>query len=86
MSKKSGGWSWLGDIIKVMFTGKMYERLSEWTANISVLFVGSSLIPFLSLTKTPFILSDFILGILMIIGSLWLSLRLTRFSERRNLQ
>ena len=29
-----------------MFTGGMYERLSEWMGNVSVLFLGSLVVPF----------------------------------------
>ncbi|MBI5358152.1 hypothetical protein HZB69_00785 [Candidatus Amesbacteria bacterium] len=66
-----------------MFTNRMFERLSEWSANISILFIGSSLIPYLSLNKSTSVSADFLFGLILATGSLWLSLRLTRISERR---
>lgn len=64
-----------------MFTNKMYDRLSEWTANISVLSAGSALGPLF--TKQSYFFSDFLLATLASLSGLWISLRLTRISERR---
>ncbi len=63
-----------------MFTGGMYDRLSEWTSNVSVLFLGSAVIPFFSggqLTSR-----SLVFGAGLALFSLWLSLRLTRISGR----
>ncbi|MEK7504617.1 MAG: hypothetical protein AAB550_03925 [Patescibacteria group bacterium] len=66
-----------------MFTNGMYERLSEWSANISVLFFGSAILPIFSNGQlSP---RSLIFGGVLALFSLWLSLRLMRFSERREI-
>lgn len=64
-----------------MFTNKMYDRLSEWTGNISVLSAGSALGPLFIKQELSF--SGLLLAVLASLIGLWVSLRLSRISERR---
>lgn len=68
-----------------MLTGAMYEKLSEWTSNVSVLFLGSIIVPFITNAEKVDVNSLF-WGMILMLFSLWLSLRLTRLSERRKFQ
>ena len=65
-----------------MFTGGMYDRLSEWTSNVSVVFFGSAVLPFFS--GGQLIVRSLVSGGILALFSLWLSLRLMRRAGRRD--
>lgn len=61
----------------------MYERLSEWFSNLSLLFVGLVVFPYV-LERNKLILSvDTFAGLFGTFICLWISLRLSRLAERR---
>lgn len=63
-----------------MFTSGMYERLSEWMGNVSVLFLGSVVVPFFA--GGSVLNGDSVTrGGILTLASLWLSLRFSRMSE-----
>lgn len=64
-----------------MFTGQMYERLSEWMGNVSVLFLGTLVVPVFA--GTPSVGGSAVIkGVTMTLACLWLSLRFSRIAER----
>ena len=63
-----------------MFTGRMYEKLADWLTNVSVLFLGSVVVPFFS--EGQLVVRSLIGGGILTMFSLWLALRLIRISER----
>lgn len=66
-----------------MYSAAVYNRLSEWLANLSLLLLRTVIIP--SIIGEAIKISDIIMkaGIFLSATSLWASLRLARVSERR---
>ncbi len=68
----------------MIFTSLMYERLSEWLSNLSLLFIGTLVVPFFFGRKIDLSsLFEVLFGLGLAIGFLWLSLRMARIAERR---
>jgi len=61
----------------------MYDRLSEWFSNLSLLLIATLVFPFIfgGVDKATFV--ELVLGLSLAVISLWLSLRFARISERR---
>ena len=59
-----------------MFISAMYDRLSEWSSNLSLLFLASLVLPIFVGESSVVSTSQFVLGIFFSGLSLWLSLRL----------
>ena len=64
-----------------MFTSEMYNRLSEWTGNISILSVGSILGSLF--TGQQVTLFGLVVALGFSFAALWISLRLARIAEER---
>ena len=58
----------------------MYDRLSDWIANVSLLFMAMVIIPFFRGNEKVAI-GEFVWGAILTLVSLWLSLRLARQAE-----
>ena len=65
-----------------MFTVSMYDRLSEWLSNLSLLFLASSVFPSLFGGIDTGIDLELLFGIILSLVCLWISLRLARIAER----
>ena len=64
-----------------MFTFTMYDRLSEWLANLSLLLLGTIVLPaFFKVDKLTF--NQVISGVSLSILSLWFSLRIARMAGK----
>lgn len=59
----------------------MLDRLSEWLANLSLLFFGALVLPFLFGEVESYSVTGVILGVGTTLFLLWLSLRLSRKAD-----
>ena len=64
-------------------TGAMYERLSDWLANLSLVFLASLVLPAFSGQIDIILDLRLLSGIILVLGALLLSLRMASLSERR---
>ena len=64
-------------------TGAVYERLSEWLANLSLVFLASLVLPAFSGAIDIIFDVRLLSGIVLALGTLLLSLRTANVSEGR---
>ncbi|KKQ41914.1 MAG: hypothetical protein US60_C0027G0014 [Microgenomates group bacterium GW2011_GWC1_37_8] len=65
-----------------MFTPSMYNRLSEWLSNLSLLFLAVLVFPALSSQVDRITIFNLVLGVGLSFVCLWFSLRFSRLSGR----
>lgn len=65
-----------------MFTSAMYDRLSEWLSNLSLLPLATLVFPALFGNIDKISSNDLISGLAASLICLWISLRLARIAEK----
>jgi len=66
-----------------MFTVRILDRLSEWSANISIVFFAGLVLPALLNGVADKTTNDVISGLGGTIFWLWISLRLSRIADKK---
>lgn len=66
-----------------MFTVRMLDRLSEWSANMSLLFFGALVLPSLFGQAGNSVFNDVLLGVGGMVVGLWISLRISRKADEK---
>ena len=69
------------DILNLVFTELMYDKLADWLNNASILCLASIVIPGL-LGGKDLDMFEFVVGLSLMISFLWLALRSARLAGR----